>query len=90
MKKARLEPEFCQSVEAREFVIMDERHHPRARCEMAEHAPRMLFCDHSGRERLRIGLRSDGTPSMWVEGRVVPFVIPKSQGHSVPATNVLK
>jgi len=30
------------------------------------------------RERLRFGLCTDGTPSRWVEGRAVPFVIPKN------------
>ena len=68
------------TVEAQNFVVMDEGGQPRARFEMAGHSPQMIFFDRIGRERLRIGLRTDGTPSMWVEGRAVPFVIPENRG----------
>jgi hypothetical protein len=66
-----------QTIEARDFVVVDEHGHPRARFEMAGHSPQLVFFDHSGRERLRIGLHQDGTPSMWVEGRAVPLVFPQ-------------
>ncbi len=58
-----------QTVEARDFVVMDERGHPRARFEMAGHSPQIVFFDRAGGERIRVGLRSDGTPTVWMEGR---------------------
>ena len=69
-----------QTVEARDFVVMDERGEPRARFEMAGDSPQVIFFDRIGRERLRIGLHQDGTPAMRVEGREVPFVIPENRG----------
>ena len=65
------------SIEAREFVVVDEHNRPRARFELAGHAPQVILFDAAGRERLRIGLHTDGMPSMWVEGREVPLVIPE-------------
>ena len=62
-----------QKVEAREFVVQDERGEIRARLEMQEYAPRLTFYDRLGKERLRIGLRTDGSPSLQVEGREVPL-----------------
>ncbi len=58
-------------VEARDFVVKDERGEVRARLEMQEYAPRLTFYDRLGTERLRIGLRTDGTPAAWVEGREI-------------------
>jgi hypothetical protein len=43
-------------------------------------APRLTFYDRIGDERLRIGLHTDGTPSMWAEGQEIPFVIPENHG----------
>jgi hypothetical protein len=60
-------------------MVMDERSKVRARFEMAGHSPQMIFFDRIGRERLRIGLHTDGTPAMWAEGRAVPFVIPEDR-----------
>ena len=65
------------SIEAREFVVVDERNRPRARFELAGHSPQVVLFDATGRERLRIGLHTDGTPSMWVEGQEIPLVIPE-------------
>ncbi len=62
-----------QTVEAREFVVRDTRGEIRARLEMQEYAPCLTFYDRAGKERLRIGLRKDGTPAMWVEGRETPL-----------------
>jgi hypothetical protein len=69
-----------QTVEAKEFVVLDERGQPRARFEMAGHSPQLVFYNRLGKERLRIGLHSDGTPAMWVEDREIPFVIPENRG----------
>ena len=68
------------AVEAREFVVVDERNRPRARFELAGHSPQVLLFDSTGRERLRIGLHTDGTPSMWVEGKEMPLVVPENRG----------
>ena len=68
-----------QVIEAQDFVVVDELGQPRARFEMAGHSPQMLFFDRIGKERLRIGLHTDGTPAMWVDGREVPFVIPDNR-----------
>ena len=69
-----------QAIEAQDFVVVDELGQPRARFEMAGHFPQMLFFDNIRKERLRIGLHTDGTPAMWVEGRAVPLVFPECQG----------
>ena len=61
------------TVEAQSFVVMDERGGPRARFEMNGYSPHLIFFDRTGRERLRIGLHSDGTPALWVDGREVPL-----------------
>jgi hypothetical protein len=62
-----------QTVEAKEFVVRDERGEIRARLEMQEYAPWLTFYDRLGKERLRIGLRNDGPPSLWVEDREIPL-----------------
>ena len=66
------------SIEAREFVVVDERNRPRARFELAGHAPQVALFDATGRERLRIGLHTDGLPAIWVEGREVPLGFQKN------------
>ncbi len=38
--------------------------------------------DSSGRERLQIGLKTDGAPAAMGGGRDVPFVIPEASGLS--------
>ncbi len=58
-----------QAMTANEFVVMDERGQPRARFETVGSASQVVFFDQTDRERLRIGLRPDGTPSILVEGR---------------------
>ncbi len=63
-------------MDANEFVVVDERNQPRARFETVGPASQIVFFDQTGRERLRIGLRPDGTPSMWVEGREVALPLP--------------
>jgi hypothetical protein len=60
-----------QTVEAKEFVVRDERREIRARLELQEYAPCLTFYARLGKERLRIGLRNDGSPSHWVEGREI-------------------
>jgi hypothetical protein len=62
-----------QTVEAKEFVVRDERGQIRARLEMQEYAPCITFYERLGKERLRIGLRTDGSPSRWVEEREIPL-----------------
>ena len=61
------------TVEAREFLLRDERGEIRARLEMHDYAPSLTFYDRVGTERLRIGLRSDGTPAMQVGRREIPL-----------------
>jgi len=68
------------TVRAQRFVVLDEAGGPRARVEMAGHSPQIVLLDRAGKERLRIGLHTDGTPSRWVEGHEVPFVIPENRG----------
>ncbi len=60
-----------QTVEAREFVVEDARGEVWARLEMQEYAPCLVFFDRSGKERLKIGLRTDGSPILQVEGREI-------------------
>ncbi len=57
--------------EARDVVVMDERRKPQACFELAGHSSQRIFFDRNGRERLRIGLHTDGTPAMWEEGQEV-------------------
>ena len=71
---------MSQSVEGREFALRDERGEIRARLEMQEYAPRLTFYDRLGTERLRIGLRPDGTPATWVEGWEIPLGVPENRG----------
>ena len=66
------------SIAAREFVVVDEHNRPRARFELAGHAPQVVLFDATGWERLRIGLHTDGSPAIWVEGREVPLVLQKN------------
>ncbi len=61
------------TVDAQEFLVRDGRGHPRARLEMQQHAPCLVFYDSSGKERLRIGLRMDGSPFVQVEQRSIPL-----------------
>jgi hypothetical protein len=60
-----------QTVEAKEFVVRDDRGEIRARLEMQEYAPCLIFYDRLGKERLRIGLRTDGSPVLRVEQREI-------------------
>ncbi len=60
-----------QTVEAKEFVVKDDRAQIRARLEMAQCAPCLTFYDPAGKERLRIGLRTDSSPILQVEGREI-------------------
>jgi hypothetical protein len=69
-----------QTVEAKEFVVKDERGQVRARLEVHQYAPSLTFYDSSGKERLKIGLHTDGTPAMWADGREIPFLAPRDQG----------
>ena len=65
------------SMAAREFVVVDEHHRPRARFELAGHSPQVVLFDATGRERRRIGLHTDGSPALWVEAREGPLGFPK-------------
>jgi hypothetical protein len=70
-----------QTLEAKEFVVRDDRGEIHTRLEMQEYAPRLIFYhDRLGKERLRIELRPDDTPSMWVERREIPLMIPEHRG----------
>ncbi|HWT81458.1 MAG TPA: hypothetical protein VN648_21910 [Candidatus Methylomirabilis sp.] len=60
-----------QTVEARAFVVMDERGEVCARLEMQEYAPCLTFYDRAGTARLKIGLRTDSSPLLQVEGREI-------------------
>ena len=62
-----------QTVDAKEFIVRDDRGGIRARFEMQQDAPCLTFYDGAGKERLKIGLQTDGTPAMWVEGRESPL-----------------
>ena len=58
-------------MEGREFALRDERGEIRARLEMQEYAPRLTFYDRVGDERLRVGLQTDGSPSLRVKDREI-------------------
>jgi hypothetical protein len=60
-----------QTVEAKEFVVRDDRGEIRARLEMQGYRPHLTFYDRLGKERLRIGLRTDGSPMLQVEQREI-------------------
>jgi hypothetical protein len=62
-----------QTVEAKEFVVKDDRAVIRARLEMEEYAPCLTFYDGAGQERLKIGLRADGSPSFHIDRRDIPL-----------------
>ncbi len=62
-----------QTVEAKEFVVNDDRGHVRARFEMQEYAPCLTFYDPAGTERLKIGLRTDSSPLIQIERRDIPL-----------------
>jgi hypothetical protein len=64
---------MSQTVEAKEFVVRDERGGIRARLEMQEYAPCLTFYDRLGKERLRIGLRNDGSPSIQIGEQEIPL-----------------
>jgi hypothetical protein len=60
------------SLEAKEFVVRDDRGEIRAaRLEMQGYTPHLIFYDRSGKERMKIDLRTDGTPSICAEGREI-------------------
>jgi hypothetical protein len=61
------------TVEAKEFVVRDERGVIRARLEMEQYAPCLTFYDPVGRERLKVGLRTDSSPLLRVEQRETPL-----------------
>jgi len=61
------------TVEAREFLVRDEHGVIRARLEMEQFAPCLTFYDPTGKERLKIGLRTDGSPLLRVEQREIPL-----------------
>jgi hypothetical protein len=62
-----------QTVEAKEFVVRDERGEIRARLEMQEYTPCLTFYDRLGIERLHIGLQADGSPLLRVKDREMPL-----------------
>ena len=62
-----------QTVEGKEFVVRNDRGEIRARLELQEYAPCLTFYDRLGKERLRIGLRTDGSQLLWAEGREIPL-----------------
>jgi hypothetical protein len=62
-----------QTVEAKEFVVRDDRGEIWARLEMQQYAPRLTLYDRVGDERLRVGLQPDGSPSIQVKGREIPL-----------------
>ncbi len=77
---------MSQTVEAKEFVVRDDRGEIRARFEMQEYAPCLIFYDRLGKERLKIGMRTDGTPALWVEGiEHDPGEAHESTGNGKPA-----
>ncbi len=53
-----------QAVEAREFLLRDDRGEIRTRLEVADYAPRLTFYDRLGTARLRVGLHKDGSPDL--------------------------
>ena len=65
--------ETSQTVQAKEFVVKDDRAVIRARLEMAQYAPCLAFSDSAGTERLKIGLRADSSPLIQVERRDIPL-----------------
>ncbi len=65
---------------AQTLVIRDDHGDPRARFELAGESPQLLLFDSAGRERLRLGLRPDGTPAIWMDGREVPVIMPENRG----------
>ncbi len=60
-----------QTVDAKEFVVRDDRGEIRARLEMQEYAPSLTFYDWLGKEWLRVGLRTDGSPLLRVDQREI-------------------
>ena len=45
----------------------------RARLEMREYSPCLVFYDGVGEERLSVGLQTDGSPSIRADGREIPL-----------------
>ncbi len=62
-----------QTADAKEFAVRDDRGEIRARLEMEGYMPHLIFYDRLGKERLKIGLRTDGTPAMCVEEQETPL-----------------
>ena len=61
------------TVEAKEFVVRDDHGVIRARLEMEQYAPCLTFYDPLGKERLKIGLRTDSSPMLRVDEREIPL-----------------
>ena len=61
-----------QTVEAEAFVLRDDRGHICARLDIQGYSLRLTFYDRTGDERLSMGLRSDGSPSLRVKDREIP------------------
>jgi hypothetical protein len=61
------------TAEARRFVVRDIRGAIRAQLEMPQFAPALTLYDSAGKERLKVGLRLDGSPLLSVEQRETPF-----------------
>ena len=61
-----------QTVEAKAFVLRDDRGRICARLDIQGYSPRLTFFDRGGDERLSVGLRSEGSPSLRVKDREIP------------------
>ncbi len=58
------------TVEAREVLVQDEPGAIRTRLELQEYAPSRTVSDSTGKERLKLGLWTEGAPcSEWRSGR---------------------
>ncbi|HXZ44901.1 MAG TPA: PilZ domain-containing protein [archaeon] len=60
-----------QTVDAKEYIVRDDRGQIRARLEMEKYAPSLTFYDPAGKERLKIGLRTDSSAFFQVEQREI-------------------
>ncbi len=54
-------------------MVKDDRAVIRARLKMEQYAPCLTFDDPAGKERLKIGLRTDSSPLIRVERRDIPL-----------------
>ncbi len=52
------------TLQAKEFVLRDDRGEIRARLEIADYSPRLTFYDRLGKARLHVGLQKDGSPDI--------------------------